>query len=889
MKFTQRRRRLFWLIVCCLLGVGSLVQAQCDTPSMYDARPIFYINPGPVGSCIDCVQDLDLDLVEYFAIDGFASLPSADCMVYDNFDPAQCGGGTTHGEVVKSYFSLTAAANPDEFQTGTGSMIHEWIADILPYVSAQGAVCNLSLGPLLFRPPDIDAINDAYNSHLLLVGATATFNPASYESRKAIGDKILTINHMLVDGSSTVAISDPPNFARVGMATNWLSGVIASPIGPSYPACQPMFECEVSGKGESGSYSTPLCAGIAAKVAGIVQSRLGYVDIDQTLDYLLSSCYRPRDGSFAIHTGVDLPTSHGPWSDVWAYGILSGWKALVYASGYGTLEAEDFERYFDTYPEVRNPATEFSDDFELRGDLYVPWGQSLVVTDFCSVDVVTTSPEGPDLGNLAALQEIRAGGELTIEGAVNASVTVDNGGDLYLADGGCLTIGPGQVLYVYGGGDMTVEPGGSIIIESGGQIQIEGGALIAGTLQFGGAASVANGGNLMLQDGSQLFLDADLYIDASSQFVAQAGSEIVAADVPTQGGGALDPVPGEVELVCEGFLVLSGVIGNPAVLRSEDPGSADWGGVYLDSGYIYPSIINATEISDALKGLHLLGPQAAYLQDSGFDGNDIGLQIEGRNNDSVLRCTFTSSATGLDLISASPSVTDCTFWTNTNGISCTSGSDPVVRECTIYNNNVGVRTMDSGSVPDLGSYQQSGLNDFAGDGHLNTWHICAFDPDSDILALENWWGTTSDKAIQKKLLVLEGNPPAYGIIFLPKLSGPPAKAKAQAGTPGADPEAPAIMNENEMTLSFLSHRYPAAGDGLQVAFRTIGTGHFSLTLYDIRGRLVKQLVNEQLSAGEHLVVWDGSDTFGQRVASGTYLARLVSQDRAISTKYSFTR
>lgn len=53
--------------------------------------------------------------------------------------------------------------------------------------------------------------------------------------------------------------------------------------------------------------------------------------------------------------------------------------------------------------------------------------------------------------------------------------------------------------------------------------------------------------------------------------------------------------------------------------------------------------------------------------------------------------------------------------------------------------------------------------------------------------------------------------------------------------------------------------------------------HESLTqvnVYDLRGQLVKTLVNGILPAQEHLATWDGRDMHGAKVASGTYFARL---------------
>jgi hypothetical protein len=55
-------------------------------------------------------------------------------------------------------------------------------------------------------------------------------------------------------------------------------------------------------------------------------------------------------------------------------------------------------------------------------------------------------------------------------------------------------------------------------------------------------------------------------------------------------------------------------------------------------------------------------------------------------------------------------------------------------------------------------------------------------------------------------------------------------------------------------------------------------GHVELAVFDISGRVINRLVNESLGAGEHSVVWMGTDTRGGRVASGVYFFRMRTGD-----------
>ena len=52
------------------------------------------------------------------------------------------------------------------------------------------------------------------------------------------------------------------------------------------------------------------------------------------------------------------------------------------------------------------------------------------------------------------------------------------------------------------------------------------------------------------------------------------------------------------------------------------------------------------------------------------------------------------------------------------------------------------------------------------------------------------------------------------------------------------------------------------------------SGRASVDVYDVRGRLVRNLVDEDLPAGTYSRTWDGFDDGGQRVSSGVYLVQV---------------
>ena len=58
----------------------------------------------------------------------------------------------------------------------------------------------------------------------------------------------------------------------------------------------------------------------------------------------------------------------------------------------------------------------------------------------------------------------------------------------------------------------------------------------------------------------------------------------------------------------------------------------------------------------------------------------------------------------------------------------------------------------------------------------------------------------------------------------------------------------------------------------------------NLTIHDVRGRLVRELVGGVRSPGSHSVVWDGRDFTGRAVPAGMYFVHLESGGKAATGK-----
>jgi flagellar hook assembly protein FlgD len=57
-----------------------------------------------------------------------------------------------------------------------------------------------------------------------------------------------------------------------------------------------------------------------------------------------------------------------------------------------------------------------------------------------------------------------------------------------------------------------------------------------------------------------------------------------------------------------------------------------------------------------------------------------------------------------------------------------------------------------------------------------------------------------------------------------------------------------------------------------------------LDVYDVRGALVRHLATGVYDSGSHVVEWDGTDSNNQRVASGFYVYRLVTDGHPAMTR-----
>jgi hypothetical protein len=100
-----------------------------------------------------------------------------------------------------------------------------------------------------------------------------------------------------------------------------------------------------------------------------------------------------------------------------------------------------------------------------------------------------------------------------------------------------------------------------------------------------------------------------------------------------------------------------------------------------------------------------------------------------------------------------------------------------------------------------------------------------------------------------------------------------------------------IANGNLIPDNFALHNnYPNPfNPSTRIRYDIPEDGIVSLTIYDLAGRKVRELVNKSQNAGYHLAVWDGTNDFGQSLSTGVYIYQIRSGSFVQSKKMLFMK
>jgi hypothetical protein len=109
------------------------------------------------------------------------------------------------------------------------------------------------------------------------------------------------------------------------------------------------------------------------------------------------------------------------------------------------------------------------------------------------------------------------------------------------------------------------------------------------------------------------------------------------------------------------------------------------------------------------------------------------------------------------------------------------------------------------------------------------------------------------------------------IIFVPKNSG---------------------VADGSTSLTSLEANYPnpfTSAGSTTLRFNVGARENVKLEIYDVKGSLVRTLVNEVVESGSYPVVWDGTNEAGAVLPSGTYIAKMTAGAYSGSIKMTLTK
>jgi hypothetical protein len=115
--------------------------------------------------------------------------------------------------------------------------------------------------------------------------------------------------------------------------------------------------------------------------------------------------------------------------------------------------------------------------------------------------------------------------------------------------------------------------------------------------------------------------------------------------------------------------------------------------------------------------------------------------------------------------------------------------------------------------------------------------------------------------------------------------GASAKVALESESLGVDPFADNIPEEYSLAQNYPNPFNPETVIRLGLPDQSI----VRLTIYDLYGRQVRELLAGGLSPGYHEITWDGTDDVGRQLSSGLYLYRLVARGDVSPERNTFAQ
>ncbi len=255
--------------------------------------------------------------------------------------------------------------------------------------------------------------------------------------------------------------------------------------------------------------------------------------------------------------------------------------------------------------------------------------------------------------------------------------------------------------------------------------------------------------------------------------------------------------------------------------------------------------------------------------------NGCGIYIANLDSSRVFECQSRGfPLAGLFLNGSDTKVEKSNFSSNTsNGIYADNYSFPNIRWCIIDTLSIGVRAYNS--KPDIGRVNvvpDSGKCTFQNCSkcYIDLYYRPSISSDTMYMQL-NYYGVQVDPW---KFYRSANSVP---IKYLPVLAAAPPAPKL-----GAEINQPSAFE--------LRQNYPNPfNPSTNISFSLETSAYTVVTIYNVLGQAVTTLANDYLDAGEHTIIWNGTNARGTPVSSGIYFYTIESGEHFQSKRMTLLR
>ncbi len=215
-------------------------------------------------------------------------------------------------------------------------------------------------------------------------------------------------------------------------------------------------------------------------------------------------------------------------------------------------------------------------------------------------------------------------------------------------------------------------------------------------------------------------------------------------------------------------------------------------------------------------------------------------------------CVFQNAGTGASFkYGGAPTLSGCTVTGNSNGVAVADLSAPFLTGNQIVMNGFSGINVSGDPGPEVGR-TLADANDIFDNSVFQVFSTSPVSIDADY----NYWGD-----------VCVGDSLFYGLVdYVPWTDELHIETYTECPT-GID---------GETGKPFASYNYPNPfNPTTRIRYTVPSPGSpVRITVYDLSGRLVRTLVDDEMPGGTHMAVWHGRDDTGERMSSGVYFYRI---------------